>query len=125
MKKDFYNGVLLVNYIFMGLFIASIVFASFYYNTTATIFVAVILAVALVYKLVRIKGAKKEFDERNEIIYYKSLGVAAYCLLIVIFFFYSMELTKNNGSISMRTTVELFALLFGYIISRLYFRRKY
>lgn len=125
MKKDFYKSIVFVNYIFIGLFIASILFANLYYRTTSTIAVAAILAAALVYKLKRINMSKKEFDERNEIIYYKSLAAAVYCLMIVIFFFYAMELTKNNGIISIRTTIELFALLSGYILSRIYFRGKY
>ncbi|MGE5329295.1 MAG: hypothetical protein ACM3KR_07300 [Deltaproteobacteria bacterium] len=125
MNNSFYKTVLTVNYIFIGLFIASILFANLYYRTTATVIIAVIIALVLVYKLKRIERAKKDFDERSEVIYYKSLGIGMYCLLIVIFFFYAMELTKNNGIISARTTVELFAVLGGYIGSNFYYRRKY
>lgn len=119
MNKSFVKELVVTNYLLIGGFAAIIVFINLLYGGTLETWsksfgLLVVLAVALMFKVKRIKQKTEKLDERMQFITYRAVSAGFYLMLLAILWFYTMELVVE-GAVSLRTVVELFAGIAGYL----------
>ena len=128
MNNPFVKEIMFINRVMLGLFSVIIIIATWYYGGTSenwisSLMIVAIIGIAFVSKKWRIKKRIKELDERLQVITYYALSAGFYTVLSVIFWFYAKELIQD-GAISVRTQVELFGGLLGYVGTYLYLKKK-
>ena len=119
MNKQFIKELILTNYLLIGSFAVIIIVVNLFYGGTAqtwaeSISLLIVLALALMFKISRIKKRGRTLDERLQFITYRAITIGFYFLLSSIFWFFTRELIVE-GQISVRTLVELGAGMAGYI----------
>jgi len=72
----------------------------------------------------RIKQKTDKLDERMQFITYRAVSAGFYLMLLAILWFYTMELVVE-GTVSVRTVVELFAGIAGYLGAFAVLNRRY
>ncbi len=129
MNKSFVRELVITNYIIIGFFAAITIAANLYYGGSAAVwsralgFVAV-LALALFFKIRRIKAKGDNLDERLQLITYRSMTIGYYFMLGAIWWFYTKEMAIY-GEVSTRTIVEVLAGMIGYLGSFFVLNRRY
>lgn len=128
MNKSFMKELLWTNYLFIGGFAVIIIVSALYYGASPlawsrTLGILPVLALALIVKMKRIKTRTQELDERIQYLYYRSLTIGFYFLLGAVLWFYAKEMVVD-GKLSLRTYVELFAGLAGYLGSYTVFKYR-
>lgn len=129
MSKSFVRELLVTNYIFIGSFAVIIIAANLFYGGGAeawgkSLGLLAVLALALIFKVSRIKAKDQKLDERLQLITYRAITVGFYCMLGAILWFYTRELVIE-GQVSLRTVVELLAGMAGYIGGFFVLNRRY
>lgn len=123
MNKTFLRSITLTNYMVIGSFGLMIITANIYYQTTRTLWLLGVLALALFIKMKKNRARAKQLDERAEFIVYRALSAAFYCTLGAVLWFYTKEMTLE-GHISTRTLVELLAGALGYLGALFWLNRR-
>ena len=129
MNKPFIKELIVTNYLLIGSFVMIIVVGNLFYGGTVetwlkSLGLTVILGLALVFKMWRIKASSHKLDERLQLITYRAVTIGFYFMLAAIFWFYTKELIVE-GQVSTRTVVELVAGLAGYIGGLLVLSKHY
>lgn len=86
--------------------------------------VILLILIAFITKKWRIKRKAKEIDERLQMITYYALSVGFYSILGVLFWFYTEEMVQE-GALSLRTQMEMYAGLLGYLGAYFYFKKRF
>lgn len=129
MGNSFIKEIMKINRIMLSSVIVMILAASWYYQATweewvKSLSIIGIVILVMITKKWRIKRMEKELDERLQNITYYALSIGFYTTFIIIFWFYFKELIID-GNLSVRTQVELFGGMGGYLLSYMYLKRKY
>ncbi|MBA1335677.1 MAG: hypothetical protein HPY66_1304 [Firmicutes bacterium] len=129
MSKSFVRELVVTNYILIGSFAAIIIAGNLFYGGSAeawgkSLGLLAVLALALIFKVRRIKAKGQKLDERLQLITYRAVTVGFYFMLGAILWFYTRELVLE-GQVSLRTVVELLAGMVGYIGGFLVLNKRY
>ncbi len=129
MNNSFVKELVITNYLFIGLFGIIIIVSNLFYGGTVetwskSIGLLIVLALALVLKVKRIKATTQKLDERLQIITYRAVSIGFYLMLGAIFWFYTKEMVIE-GQVSTRTIVELLAGVVGYLGGFLVLNKRY
>lgn len=129
MNKFFIRELVITNYILIGFFALIIIVANLFYGGSAIFWgrslgLLVILALALILKIRRIKAMGDKLDERFQLITYRAVTIGFYFMLGAVLWFYTREMIIE-GQVSIRTIIELLAGAAGYLGSFLLFNRRY
>jgi hypothetical protein len=129
MNKSFVKEMVVTNYILIGSFGVIIVAANLFYGGSAATWsrslgLLAVLALALIFKIRRIKARGDRLDERLQLITYRATTVGFYCMLGAIFWFYTREMVVE-GQVSIRTIIELMVGMAGYLGSFFLLNKRY
>lgn len=129
MNKSFVRELMVTNYIFIGSLAVIVVAANLFYGGSAAVWgrslgLLAVLALALIFKIRRIKARGDRLDERLQLITYRAVTIGFYFVLGAIFWFYTREMVVE-GQVSSRTVVELLAGMVGYVGGFFLLNRRY
>lgn len=129
MNKSFVRELVLTNYLLIGFLAAITIVANLYYGGSAAAWsramgLVAVLALALVFKMKRIKAKGDNLDERLQLITYRSMTIGYYFMLGAIWWYYTKEMAIY-GEVSTRTIVEVLAGVAGYLGSFFLLNRQY
>jgi hypothetical protein len=129
MGKSFVRELVVTNYILIGSLAVIMVAANLFYGGSAAVWgralgLLAVLALALIFKIRRIKARGDRLDERLQLITYRAVTIGFYFMLGAIFWFYTREMVVE-GQVSIRTVVELLAGMVGYVGGFFLLNRRY
>jgi hypothetical protein len=129
MSKSFVKELVITNYVIIGSLVAISIVANLYYGGSSAVWnrtlgLVAVLALAVVFKIKRIKAKGDNLDERLQLIMYRSITIGFYFMLSAIWWYYTKEMAIY-GAVSTRTAVEMLAGMVGYLGSFVFLNKKY